>query len=106
MSGHHFLASAFCIALVWTGVTRDTRPNVVLDVIDRHAEAAAVSGLAANQTLQTKIKEIVAKMHNPTPAIANDTPTDANVRISVAQASRGKTLIGHPSEDTPHRGQR
>jgi hypothetical protein len=55
--------------------------------------------LAANQRLQTKNREMVANTHNSTPAIAHDTPTDANVRIGAAQAGTGKPLIGPHSEE-------
>jgi hypothetical protein len=48
---------------------------------------------------------MVANTHNSTPAIAHDTPTDANVRMGAAQASTGKTLIGPHSGETLHRGQ-
>jgi hypothetical protein len=77
-----------------------------LRVVDRRAETAAVSGLAANQRLQTKIKQIVAKRHNPTPAIAHDTPTDAKVTINAMQANTDRTLIGHLSKETRHRSRR
>ena len=46
-------------------------------------------------TLQTKTKAMAAKMHNPTPATAQDTPTYAKVTINATQASTRKTLIGH-----------
>jgi hypothetical protein len=49
--------------------------------------------LAANQRLQTKIREMVAHTRNPTPAIAHDSPTDVNVRISATQATTGKTPL-------------
>jgi hypothetical protein len=46
-------------------------------------------------TLQTKTKAMAAQMHNPTPAIAQDTPTYAKVTINATQASTRRTLIGH-----------
>jgi hypothetical protein len=41
---------------------------------------------------------VVANTDNSTPTIA----TDANVRISAAQAITGKPLIGPHFEETPH----
>jgi hypothetical protein len=38
-----------------------------------------IRSLAGNQRLQTKNREMVANTHNPTSAIADDTPTDADV---------------------------
>jgi hypothetical protein len=41
------------------------------------------------------MSEMVANTHNPTPAIAHDTPTDAKVTINAMQANTDRTLIGH-----------
>jgi hypothetical protein len=58
-----------------------------------------------SQRLQAQTKEMVANTHNPTPAAAQDTPTETKVPISATHASRGKTVIGHLSEVPPRRRQ-
>ena len=58
-----------------------------------------------SHTLQTKIRQMVPKTHNPAPAIPHDTPMDATVTINATQASMDNVLIEHLSEETPYQNQ-